>query len=132
MWILCFAVFFSSVVLLLLSEPTEARAFKIGYRGIPIVVKDFPPVHEAVTAEAVRHFCNSEGLAALQESLLYRALFKHSVVSCDALAFGTDMADWRSQIESSPVGDLLLGARYPDLREMAGVDADSQDVDSQK
>ena len=34
---------------------TDAEAFKIGYRGIPIVVKDFPAVHEAITElEALR------------------------------------------------------------------------------
>ena len=63
-WTLLFACVF---------QPNAAQAFKIGYRGIPVVVKDFPPVHEAVTAEAVRHFCHAEGLAALQSSPLYRA-----------------------------------------------------------
>ena len=89
--LLCCALALSVTV-----SPPVARAFKIGYRGIKVLtvgVDDFPPVHEAVTAEAVRHFCHAEGLEKLQSSRLYTALFTQSLASCDAVLFGTDMAN---------------------------------------
>lgn len=116
------------VFTLCFAGPAPALAFKIGYRGIPVVVDDFPPVHEAVTAAAVAHFCRSVGIAELQGSRLYQALFRASLGSCDDLEFDLDMGAWRTQMKTSPIADLLLGARYPDLREMTGVDADKQDV----
>src|SRR6516225_785779 len=52
----------------------DVRAFKIGYSGVPIVVADFPSVHEATTAEAMRHVCVTIGVAQFRASRFFQSL----------------------------------------------------------
>src|SRR5262245_54457740 len=106
----------------------EARAFKIGYSGVPIFVSDFPAVHEATTAEAVRHVCLTIGVASFRASRFFSALLDGPIASCDDLAFDPSTGKWRDQIAKSPIQDLVLGARFPDLREMTGIDANKQNA----
>lgn len=105
-----------------------SHAFKIGYRGVPVVAKDFPAVHEMVTAEAVYHLCDSYGVTEFQKSRFFRTLLRRPIERCDELHFDSRTSKWREEIARSPIADLILGVRYPDLREMCGVDADQVDV----
>lgn len=121
-------VFGTAIATLPFGASNEAAAFKIGYRGIPVVVADFPAVHEATTAEAVRHVCLTRGVQAFSTSRFFRTLLRRPIASCDELAFSATASQWRAQIAQSPIADLLLGARLPDLLEMTGVDANKQDA----
>jgi hypothetical protein len=123
-----FAWFLGLALVLVVQTASTARAFKIGYSAVPPVVKDFPPVHETITMDALRHFCRSEGLENLLASPLYEALFTATIASCDQLTFDLNMGQWRRQMQESPIASLLLGARYPDMREMTGIDADKQTI----
>jgi hypothetical protein len=106
----------------------DAWGFKIGYSGVPIVVADFPSVHETTTAEAVRHVCMTMGVEAFRASRFFRALLTAPLASCDDLAFDPTTSAWRQAVTRSPIQDLVLGARFPDLREMAGIDANKEDA----
>lgn len=105
-----------------------AKGFTVGYKGIPAVRKDFGSVHEAVTAAAVRHACTTLGVEAFSQSRFFRSLLKGPVKRCEDLAFSPDASKFRSELARSPMADLMAGCRYPDLREMTGIDANKVDA----
>lgn len=108
-------------------SPPFATAYKVGYEGIPVIVDDLPAVHEKITSEGVRRFCEEFGLEEVKNSPIASLLFDGSLKSCEELSFGTDMGDWSSRMKSSPIKGVLLGSRFPDLREMAGIDSNMMD-----
>jgi len=118
----------AGTVLALMFDSSSASAFKIGYSGIPLVVEDFPAVHEAVTSEAMRYACSSVGIDNFNRSRFFRSFLRATVARCEDLRFDAQTVRWRDQMRSSLIADLLLGARFPDLREMTGVDANRQDA----
>lgn len=109
---------------LVLSFPLQAMGYTIGYQGIKPFAKDFSPHHEVLTTASVRLLCERMGLSGLKSSKIYRSLFKWDISSCQEIRFANDSSQWYEQVTRSPISELILGARYPDVRELTGVDAE--------
>lgn len=104
---------------------SSLAAYKVAY-AIP--TSNSNAQHEVWTARALYHLCISRGVWDLELSPLYRALFEKDLVSCSDIAMEFDPNQFVPQVQASPVAGLMLGSRWPDLMEMAGVDADMQDL----
>ncbi|VUD64269.1 hypothetical protein TDB9533_03279 [Thalassocella blandensis] len=103
-------------------------AYKISYKGISPFVTDFPAAHENNTSEAWTHFCEAyPNTSPLREAPL-SGLLNSNYNQCSDLVFSPSANDFVSNIEQAPLAGILLGARYPDLRELTGLDANKQDV----
>lgn len=106
----------------------SAHAYKISYKGISPFVDDFPAAHENNTSEAWQHFCSAyPNISPLREAPLV-GLMSSAYYSCDELVFSPSASDFVENIERSPLAGVLLGARYPDLRELTGLDANKQNA----
>ncbi len=117
----------SAFIFILLVVPM-AHAYKISYKGISPFVNDFPAAHENNTSEAWRHFCHVyPNLSPLREAPM-AGLLSRTYSNCDDLLFSPSANDFVENIEAAPLAGVLLGSRYPDLRELTGLDANKQDV----
>ena len=103
-------------------------SFTTGYSGVPIFREDFAPIHEMVTAEGLRKLCERRGVDALNENSFQKSFLNYELSSCDQLLFGDKQRDWVDQIKDYPFRGFVLGSRYPDLLEMAGIDANKVDI----
>ena len=114
--------------LLLFAITPFCYAYKISYKGISPFVDDFPAAHENNTSEAWRHFCDVyPNISPLREAPL-SGLLNANYNRCEDLVFSPSANDFVNNIEQAPLAGILLGARYPDLRELTGLDANKQDV----
>lgn len=102
-----------------------------GYDLPSAFLDDLTPTHERITNEALKLFCEKEGVPEWNET--FGVLLDRPTSRCNDFNLTNGQMDYEeldSLYPNSPVRSIILGSRYPDLFEYPGLYYQAKDVEN--